>query len=671
MKRILLLFTFLAGVNSFSQPITVNTTTYTVPQLVNNVLFAPSSVGSASCVGTISNITWITGTNFGSTNGIGYFTNTNPNFPLSSGVILSTGNVNSARGPNTTTQSNGSFAWPGDLELFDYMYGLGIVDDTNEYNNATILEFDFVPLTTQMSFDFLFASEEYGTFQCDYSDAFAFFLTNTTTGDPATNLAVVPNTSIPISVTTIRDNSELPDCDEENVAYFGSNNQGANAAASATNFNGQTTVMTATSAVIPNNTYHIKLVISDLDDNSWDSAVFLGGGSFNIGSPEIAGTGPEFAGMTSFDGGNAVCGSKVIVAQAGASQIAGATYQWTLGPNPVGTNSYTYTITQPGTYGVTITYPGGCQQTDTMVVEYLPQLNLGTPNNLTQCSAPFDLTSNTPIIRNGVSSPVTYHHSLLDAQQQQGRILTATTYNGTDGEIIYASIEDPNTGCINTTQFTLHINPSLCIVPPVPGTPPDMYQYETALNGGTSVFNFTPQTPIVYGSNPFTDYTVTYYPTLADANAGTNAITNFASYTNTSNPQRIFAVLSENALPTNFAITSFQLFVVALPHVTISGPSAVCTGNTATITFTGTPNATVNYTFNGNPQQIILNASGTNTVVSPALIMQAVYNLVSVTITTPAGTTTQPESGSHTVNVTYAPPITTPTNYEVCDENRQ
>ena len=63
----------------FSQVINVSTTTYTVPQLVQDVLFG-TGVGSGACAGTISNITWSTGSNFGSTNGIGYFQNTNPSF---------------------------------------------------------------------------------------------------------------------------------------------------------------------------------------------------------------------------------------------------------------------------------------------------------------------------------------------------------------------------------------------------------------------------------------------------------------------------------------------------------------------------------------------------------------------------------------------------------------
>ncbi|WP_293872383.1 choice-of-anchor L domain-containing protein, partial [Flavobacterium sp.] len=676
MKRIRFLFIiFLTGFTCLAQPISVNNTTYTVSQLVTDVLFAPAVGGSSSCIGPTTSITWSTGTNFGANiltfpNGIGYFTNTNSNFPLSSGVILSTGNALNAPGPNTNTQNNGNNTWPGDMQLQNYMAALGIIDPTpapgaaDKFYNATILEFDFVPLTNQMTFDFLFASEEYGLFQCRYSDAFAFFLTNVTTGSPAANLALVPMTTIPISVTTIRDDAGLPTCGASNVNYFGSNNQGANAAAAAINFNGQTTLLTASSPVIPTNVYHIKLVIADLNDSQYDSAVFLGAGSFNIGSADIAGTG-EFAGIGDFTvaGGTAVCGSKNIVAQAGSVLIPGATYSWTLNGNPVGTNSNLYTITQAGTYGVTITYPGGCQQSDTMVVQYIPSVTLGTPNDLTKCSAPFNLTNNSAIILNGVPNSITYHHSLSDAQQLIAPIANAANYNGTDGEIIYAAVEDNSSGCIITTQFTLHTDLSLCVIA---GTPPDIVQYETIANGGVSTFNFTTQTPIILGTNNPANYTVTYYPTLADANAGTNAITNTTSFLNTLNPQRIYSVLSQNANPLNFSVVSFQLIVVALPSVSISGSTAICSGSSASIIFTGTPAATVNLTVNGIPRQIVLSVLGTYTDVTSPMSLTTIYNLVSATITTSAGTTTQPQSGSATVTVNPVPTATIAGTTSVC-----
>ncbi|NNT71386.1 hypothetical protein HKT18_04065, partial [Flavobacterium sp. IMCC34852] len=670
MKRILLFIPiFLLTFKSLSQPITVDNSTYTVPQLVQDVLFASGSVGS-SCVGTISNITWSTGsgasngTSFGSSNGIGYFQNTNPNFPLTSGVILSTGNAMSAPGPNTTTLSDGSNAWPGDTTLFNYITGLGIDPGLTDYNNATVLEFDFTPLTNQMSFDFLFASEEYGTFQCAYSDSFAFFLTNVTAGTATTNLALVPSTTTPISVVTIRDDAHNGNCASANPSYFATFNGGANAANSATNFNGETVLMTATSVVIPNNVYHIKLVIADRNDNSYDSAVFLGGGSFDIGSASLAGI-DEFDGIDDFTGPNAICGSETLTIQAGATSIVGATYAWTFGGNPIpGANSFTYTITQEGDYCVTITYPSGCEQTDCLVVEYIPSLAIGTPNDLTVCVPPFNLEDNTPVIVNGLSNTVTYHHSLFDAQQLASPITNTTSYNGYNGEIIYAALEDDMTGCITTTQFTLYISPALC-AEPNPFTPPNLTLCESSFGSGTAIFDFTPQTPLVLGSTyNAADYTVTYHLNQTDADNDAAAISPINAFSGT-NGQTIFVRLEENADPTSFGTTSFQLFVNPLPTATISGSTAICYGTSTGITFNGTPNTIVTYNIDSNPNQTVtLNGSGTASVVTPNLTASSTYTLVSVL--NPATNCSQLITGSATVTINPLPTVTISGTTSIC-----
>ena len=183
MKKLLLITALAASLNCFSQAITVSTNAYTVPQLVNSVLI------NSPCV-SATNITWKTGTNFASSNGIGYFQNSNPNFPMQAGVILSTGDVTQAAGPNTSLLNAGAANWPGDAALENTLQQSGISMNSV---NASILEFDFTPISPTFNFEFLFASEEYGNFQCQFSDAFAFLLTNTATG-VTTNLAVVPST---------------------------------------------------------------------------------------------------------------------------------------------------------------------------------------------------------------------------------------------------------------------------------------------------------------------------------------------------------------------------------------------------------------------------------------------------------------------------------------------
>jgi hypothetical protein len=245
-NRILLIIFFLFTFNCFSQVIVVDETTYTVPELVSKVLV------NSNCL-QATNITWRTGTNFGAGNGIGYFETTNPNFPMKRGVILSTGSVKNAPGPNTSLQSDGNDSWLGDDDLEKTMATAGIPLVST---NATVLEFDFIPITDKFSFDFLFASEEYGNSQCNFSDAFAYLLTNTVTG-VTTNLAIVPSTNNPISVFTVRDNAYNSTCSSANENFFDNYYGGALAAGAATNFEGNTTKMTAFATLMPNVKYRL------------------------------------------------------------------------------------------------------------------------------------------------------------------------------------------------------------------------------------------------------------------------------------------------------------------------------------------------------------------------------------------------------------------------------
>ncbi|WP_298393879.1 choice-of-anchor L domain-containing protein [Flavobacterium sp.] len=257
--------------------IAVSTSQYTVDQLVNNVLI------NNPCL-TVSNITSSTGTNFGSVNGIGSFTNTNPLFPISSGIVLSSGSAMSAPGPNTTILSQGSSTWTGDTQLegiISSAIGVPMVS-----KNATKLEFDFTSLNSFMSFNFLLASDEYGTFQCDFADAFAFLLTDLDTGI-TTNLAVIPGTTTPVSVVTIRNSLHNNSCASANPLFFDSF-YGTNQTGSATNYNGQTVKMTASANIIPNRNYHIKLVIADRSDTAYDSSVFIEAGTFASGPPQCS-----------------------------------------------------------------------------------------------------------------------------------------------------------------------------------------------------------------------------------------------------------------------------------------------------------------------------------------------------------------------------------------------
>jgi len=253
----------------------IDTELYSNQELISQVLIANPCLQ-------VSNLTSKTGTDFNNPNGIGFFTNTNPGFPLSSGIVLSTGDVHAIPGPNTNTISGGNDTWVGDSDLEQIIDA--VVGTPMDSRNASSLEFDFVALNEFMSFNFLFASEEYGLYQCDYADAFAFLLTDLETGI-TTNLAVVPGTTDPVSVVTIRNFDHNQNCESVNEGYFGGFNPVPDYE-SASNFNGITTVMTASSPLIANRPYHIKLVIADRTDSAFDSAVFIEAGSFTLGPPQ-------------------------------------------------------------------------------------------------------------------------------------------------------------------------------------------------------------------------------------------------------------------------------------------------------------------------------------------------------------------------------------------------
>ncbi|RZV55941.1 MAG: hypothetical protein EX254_11015, partial [Flavobacteriaceae bacterium] len=268
MKRflppILLIFTFMG----YSQ-ITVDET-YTTQQLVEDVLI------NSNCA-EVSNFQQSTGTDFGDDNGIAFFDANGSDFPFSNGIILCSGNVQNAPGPNLTVHSDGGLGWPGDADL-------EAVTTATNTNNASWISFEFVPQISQISFDFIMASEEYDqNFECTFSDAFAFILTNQFTGE-VQNLAVLPGTLIPIEVTNIH--PEVPgQCPAINEEYFDKYNfEPFNIAADAAiDYNGQIVELSAQGNVVIGNTYTIKMVVADETDTALDMAVFLEGGSFNLG----------------------------------------------------------------------------------------------------------------------------------------------------------------------------------------------------------------------------------------------------------------------------------------------------------------------------------------------------------------------------------------------------
>ena len=334
-------------------PISTTTSLYTVEELVTDVLI-DSQCNQAF------NITSSTGSDFGSTNGIGYFEANGSSWPFENGLIMTSGDVANAPGPESGVLLDGTYAWPGDGDLEAFIPGLNAGDT----NNASIIEFEFVPVSNSMSFDFIFAAEEYGTFQCTFTDAFAFLLTDS--AGNTTNLAIVPGTDDPISVLTVRDDQYNGACESVNEEWFANyyGPGGLPPLTSPTNFIGHTEVMTASATVIPNEVYTIKLVVADDGDTIYDSAVFIDGGSFDIGQLDL---GEDIL----VSSGNALCEGQEIVLDAGALPN-NSTIEWFMdGALMEGETGVTLIVTETAFYSAIITVDNtDCAYGDDILVEF-------------------------------------------------------------------------------------------------------------------------------------------------------------------------------------------------------------------------------------------------------------------------------------------------------------
>ncbi|MFY7810285.1 MAG: choice-of-anchor L domain-containing protein, partial [Flavobacterium sp.] len=345
---------------TLGQGVTINQT-LTPQQLVQQVLLNNSPCATATSITTMGNC------------GIGRFNGTGTSFPFADGVVIRSGTVGATAG--IFQDDDLSMECPGnnvDTQLQTISNNnSGTTTDVSDVSSIT---FNFVPATNLFSFNFIFASNEYGVFQCTFGDVFAFILTDVTAGTPFQNIALVPGTSTPISVTSIRNNAHNAGCNSVNPQFFNVFSQVGNAN-SPINMRGYTQVMNASATVIPGHQYTIKLVIGDFQDKLFDSAVFIESGSFNIGSPIISdySTFITFTNWTIANGA-ALCPNTCRLAKAGASPISGATYQWFKNNVLIpGATNFDFNICEPGTYKVVVTL-GACVLEDTILVETFPSI---------------------------------------------------------------------------------------------------------------------------------------------------------------------------------------------------------------------------------------------------------------------------------------------------------
>lgn len=360
MLKYFYLFFIILALKINAQFIDANHLAFSDQLLIEEVLF-----NNSNCVENIQINNTVSGNFSDGMKSYGYFTAPqNSSFPFQNGLVLSTGRLDNTEGPNNTLSDDDAPNWGGDQDLRDALN----IPDNEVLINATSISFNFTPKASQLSFQYIFASEEYqenNSNTCIFSDVFAFLIRPLENGQPATpfeNIALVPETNIPVKVTTVR--PEIPSaCPAENEEWFEQFNQSNGAdAISPTNFNGQTKVLTAIANVIPNQEYEVKLVIADEANFRYDSAVFINGGSFEVGVN---------LGLDRIDD-RAICeGDEVILDVSEDNPVA---VEWFYNGDLVAQNQNTLAVAEDnfgaGTYAVEVTLENGCIATDEIVMEF-------------------------------------------------------------------------------------------------------------------------------------------------------------------------------------------------------------------------------------------------------------------------------------------------------------
>lgn len=297
-----------------------------------------AQTGGPLVVDTLSNIQDIISTLFGPAvivsnltyNGapmaIGTFMDTTGNVGIDSGIIMTTGSIFNAVGPNNQNSATTNNLLPGDSLL-----GSIIVNPWPTYD-AAIIEFDFIPQTdTIIACKMIFGSEEYPEFVgTNFNDVFGFFISGPGFNGME-NLAIADSSGIILSINSINANA--------NSQYYIDNASGTTL-----QYDGFTTVIQFMRPVMNGAAYHFKIAITDVADGAFDSGIFMKSKSF-LSYAKM----PSAAFSSNPSGGNGV--------QFSNGTDYAKKYYWDFGDGNIDSTSINpiHIYNTPGNYIVTLT----------------------------------------------------------------------------------------------------------------------------------------------------------------------------------------------------------------------------------------------------------------------------------------------------------------------------
>lgn len=322
-------------------------TSYTAEQMVmdffNNSMITPSNVtfngGQAS---------------------LAFFEAADTDLGIPAGIFICTGDVHQAANGFDFFASTSNNV-PGDSDLEALLGGQYASFD------ASVLEFDIQINTDTIDFTYVFGSEEYPEYvNSSFNDVFAFYIND---AGSMNNIALVPDDQMPVAINNVHANL--------NAGYY-VDNQGLMGQHIA--YDGFTTPLPATYVATSGNSYHVKIAVTDMGDQVFDSGVFISIGSLG-GSDTL---------QPPADAQVAINGNTVSVENLSSYATS---WLWDFGDGYTSTERYPgpHTYATDGEYTITLTTQNFCC-TDT----YTTVVQIGEiVNNTTDLNAvPFELFPN-------------------------------------------------------------------------------------------------------------------------------------------------------------------------------------------------------------------------------------------------------------------------------------
>ncbi len=573
---------------------------------------------------------------------------------IENGLVLTTGSVDSAKGPNDESGMTGEHqllpGFPNDgYPLLDAIAG-------GDGHDAIWVSFDIVSNSDSIKFDYVFASEEYKEFvNSQFNDVFGFFISGPgITGTK--NLAVLPNSTDPVTINSINHITNSQYYIDNDFDDYILNNFQIPATIDATRFlnfqyDGLTVVLTARTPVQPGQTYHLILAIEDVGDDILDAGVFIGGGSITSGSCTPLLT------INANPNGTICAGTNVTFTATPTNGGTTPAYQWKLNGNNVGINSNTYqnsSLVNGDKVTCVLTSNASCANpttatsneiTMTVITPVAPSVTISANPGNTICTGTNVTFTATPT--NGGATPV--YQWKLNGNNVGTNSNTYTNNALANGDIV-----------------TVVLTSSLPCASPTTATSTGITMTVTATVTPSVTISANPGNTICTGTNvtftatPTNGGTPSYQWKLNGNNVGTNS----NSYSNNTlvNGDVVTVVMTSSlpcASPTTATSTGITMTVTATvtPSVTISANpgNTICTGTNVTFTATPTNGGTPSYQWKLNGNNVGTNS---NIYSNNALANGDIVTVLMTSSLACASPTTATSSGiTMTVTSTVAPSV--------------